>query len=76
MKLTLVVTKKCNGCKKVEAQLKQFIIKKVNVNLLIIDINDFNKPWISIVPVLLIEDELFSYGDVDENKLLIKLIKV
>lgn len=76
MKLTLVTTKNCNTCKRVESLLKKFISKKVNVNLLIIDINDFKKPGIPIVPALLIEDELFSYGEVDENKLSRKLINV
>ncbi len=74
MNLTLLVTKNCSVCKRVEIQLKKFI-EKVNVNLLIIDINDFNRPGIAIVPALLIGDELFSYGEVDENKLLKKLLQ-
>lgn len=72
MSLTLLVTKNCNACKRVESQLNKFI-EKVNIELLIMDINDFNRPGIAIVPALLIGNELFSYGDVDENRLLKKL---
>ncbi len=72
MNLTLLVTKNCNACQRVEIQLKKFI-EKFNIELLIMDINDFNRPGIAIVPALLIGDELFSYGDVNEHKLLKKL---
>ena len=72
MVLTLLVAKNCHSCSRVEARLKK-LIEKINVDLLIIDINDFNRPGIAIVPALLIGDELFSYGDIDENRLLKRL---
>ncbi len=36
----------------------------------IVDANDFKEKPISIVPALLVDDELFSYGDIDEEKVL------
>ena len=73
MDLTLVVTKNCNGCKRAEEKLKQFTSDKENLNLIITDVNDFNKPGIAIVPALFIDDELFSYGEIEKEKLLFKL---
>ena len=74
MNLTLLITKNCAACQRAEIQLKKFI-EKVNVKLFIMDINDFYRPGIAVVPALLIGDELFSYGEVDEKKLLQKLMK-
>lgn len=76
MNLKLIVTKNCAGCKRAEAQLKQLISKKESLNLIILDINDFKKHGIFIVPALFIEDELFCYGDVDETKLISKVAKL
>jgi len=76
MNLTLVVTKNCTACKRVEAQLKQLISKKGNLNLIVTDINNFKKRGIVIVPALFIEDELFCYGDVNEAKLISKVAKL
>lgn len=76
MELTLIVAKNCNTCKIVEAQLKKFIVDKINLNLLVTDINNFNRPGIAVVPALLIEDELFCYGDVNETKLISKVTEL
>jgi predicted thioredoxin/glutaredoxin len=68
MNLTLIVTKNCNSCKRVETQLKEFA-ERDNINLIITDLNDSKRRGIIIVPALFINDDLFSYGDVDETKL-------
>lgn len=73
MNLTLIITNNCSSCKRVETQLKQFASKDKHVNLLIENLNNVKYKGIVIVPALLIEEELFAYGDVDEEKLLNKL---
>jgi glutaredoxin len=73
MNLTLVTTNNCSTCKRVEAQMKQFVSRNKNVNLDVVNIKDYKQRGISIAPALLIDDELFAYGDIDENKLLAKL---
>lgn len=76
MNLNLIVTKDCTACKRAEAQLRKFVSRNAGLNLLITDINDFKKRGIVIVPALFIEDELFSYGDVNETKLILKVIEL
>ncbi len=70
MKLSLIVTHTCSACSRAETSLKNIILKHPEISLNIIDINDFNDNVISIVPALLVDNELFSYGDIDEAKLL------
>jgi predicted thioredoxin/glutaredoxin len=73
MNLRLIVTKDCNTCKRAEIQLKQLTSRNKNLNLKITDITDFKKQGIVITPALFIEDELFCYGDIDEEKLMSKV---
>lgn len=73
MDLTLVITNNCETCKRAVNQLKQITEKKKDINFVIVNINDFKRKGIVIVPALLINDELFSYGDIDEAKLFAKL---
>ena len=74
MILTLVITKNCKSCERAEAQLKHLIKNKENINLFISDIKDYDRKGIVIVPALFIDDELLSYGDIDEKKLLKKMM--
>jgi hypothetical protein len=73
MNLTLVTTNNCNTCRRVETQLRQFIQSHKDLTLEVVNINDFKCKGIVIVPALLIGDELFAYGDIDEKKLLARL---
>ncbi len=73
MNLTLITTNNCSTCKRVEVQLLQFAALHKEINLVIADINEFKRRGVAIVPALLIEDELFAYGDIDEEKLLSRL---
>ncbi len=73
MNLTLVITNNCSSCKRVEANMKLFAAQNENINLMVVNLNDVKYKGIIIVPALLIEDELFTYGDIDEKKLLNKL---
>ncbi len=69
MNLTLITTQNCSICYRVENFLKKFVFNNNSVTLTIIDSQYYNKKGIVIVPALLIDDELFSYGDVDELRL-------
>jgi hypothetical protein len=72
MKLTLIITQNCSTCLRAEKVLRNIVINFPDISLNIVDVNDYEGKAISIVPALLIDDELFSYGDVDEVKLLSK----
>lgn len=76
MNLTLIITNNCSSCKRVVAQLEQFSAKNKNVNLLIQNLNNVKYKGVVIVPALLIEEELFAYGDVNEEKLAYKLKQI
>jgi hypothetical protein len=75
MHLKLIISDNCEACIRAEKILKS--VKKENPFLCIevIHINSFHDRRISITPALLIDDKLFSYGDIDNQKLLLKLNK-
>ncbi len=73
MNLTLVVANNCNTCIRAEEHLKKLASEKQDISLSVVNINDYKGKGIVIVPALLINDELFSYGDVDEAKLIVHL---
>ena len=73
MNLTLVISTNCNTCKRVETRLKEFITFHKDLNLVVVNLKECRHKGIMIVPALLIEDELFAYGDIDEQKLLARL---
>ncbi len=70
MELSLIITDNCIVCKRSELVLKDIIKQMPKLSLKIINVGDYKKNNIIIVPALLINDELFSYGDIDESKLL------
>ena len=66
MKLSLIISQNCSACVRVETVLRNIALQYSNIVLNIINANDYNGKGISIVPALFINDELFSYGDIDE----------
>ncbi len=70
MKLSLIITQNCVACTRAESILNNLVLKYPELSLRIINANDYTGKGISIVPALLIEDELYSYGDIEEPKLL------
>ena len=73
MNITLFITDNCLSCRRVENQLKELLNNRKEVNLLVEDIKKANSNGIIIAPALFIDDELYSYGDLDEEKFLEKL---
>jgi hypothetical protein len=71
--LTLVVSKNCSACKRAQQKLVKIQSQKPSLNVKVVDINSFEDPRIAITPALLINDKLFSYGDIDASRLELKL---
>lgn len=68
MNLTLFVAGNCPSCERVKAQISNLIKNKTNINFYVEDLNQNKSRGLIIVPALFIEDELYSYGDIDEKK--------
>jgi len=73
MNLTLVVSSNCIACRRIENQLKNIKIMYPQISLNVVNINKLRNRHISITPAIFVEDELFSYGEFDENKLILKI---
>ena len=73
MILTLYITDGCPTCKKVKNDLTVFVRDKKNIRLKIEDIQSSKPKHCVIVPALFINNDLYSYGEVDMNKLKQKL---
>jgi glutaredoxin len=70
MNITLFVTKRCTACDRVRTTVERISGERKDVELHVEDIKEARPQGIVIVPALFIEDELYSYGDIDENKFL------
>ena len=73
MNITLFVTNRCSACDRVRAALEKIITERKDVKLYVEDIRNIRSKGIVIVPALFIGDELYAYGDIDEEKLLNRL---
>ncbi|MBS3944990.1 MAG: hypothetical protein KGZ42_05790 [Melioribacter sp.] len=75
MILTLVVSDNCEACDRAKIVIEE--IRKKHPCLIIetININQYINRKLSITPALLIDHKLFSYGDINQNRLLNKINK-
>ena len=73
MNITLFITDNCLSCQRVENQLKELLRNRKEINFLVEDIKKVNSNGIIIAPALFVDDELYSYGDLDEDKFLERL---
>jgi len=73
MDITLFITGNCLSCQRVENQLKELLNNRKEINLLVENIKKVNSNGIIIAPALFIDDELYSYGDLDEDKFIERL---
>jgi hypothetical protein len=48
--------------------MKKIVNNYSNIHLQVLNINESKKP-ISIVPAIYVDNELFCYGEIDNNKL-------
>ena len=76
MDITLFVTDNCLSCRRVESQLRNLLKDRNNINYLVEDVKKVNSAGIIFAPAIFIGDELYAYGDLDEEKFLkrIKLV--
>ena len=77
MNITLFITNRCASCDRVRAAVEKILSERREIKLHIEDIKKGRPNGIIIVPALFIEDELYAYGDLDEEKFLkrIKLVR-
>jgi len=68
MNITLFVTKNCPACKRVRSQIELLLGNRKDINITIEDLQQTRPEGIVIVPALFINDELYSYGEIDEVK--------
>jgi len=73
MNITLFITDHCLSCQRVKNQLKELLRNRKEINVLVEDIKQVNSNGVIIVPALFIDDELYSYGDLDEDKFIERL---
>ena len=73
MNITLFITNNCLSCQRIENQLKELLGDRKEINFLIEDIKKVNSNGIIIAPALFVDDELYSYGDFDEEKFIERL---
>ena len=73
MNITLFVTKKCNSCDRTRSVLEKIATDRKNIMLYVEDIKEAQSKGIVIAPALFIEDELYAYGEIDEEKFLERL---
>ncbi len=73
MNITLFITDHCLSCQRVKNQLKELLRNRKEINFLVEDIKQVNSNGVIIVPALFIDDELYSYGDLDEDKFIERL---
>jgi len=70
MNLTLFVTDNCNACERVREHLSNILKDRENISFYVENINYSPNKNILIVPALYVNDELYSYGDLNEEKFL------
>ncbi|WP_337865548.1 hypothetical protein [Ignavibacterium sp.] len=71
MDITLIVKDNCQACLRVELVLKSLAERKKEIILTVVNIKDLSNPKAVICPALFVNQELYSYGDINEEKLLI-----
>ncbi len=75
MNLTLIVKDNCNACLRVERALKALAKNRKEIILSVLNIKDISNPKTHICPALFVNQELYSYGDINEDKLIAYLQK-
>jgi predicted thioredoxin/glutaredoxin len=73
MNITLFITANCVSCQRVENQLKELLRNRKEINFLVEDIKKVNSNGIIIAPAVFVNDKLYSYGELDEEKFLERL---
>lgn len=75
MNIKLVISDNCDACNRAKAVIENIKASGYEFDVETIHINAFPDKRILITPALLIDDKLYSYGDIDEQRLLHKIGK-
>jgi len=70
MDLTLIIKDNCAACVRVERAIRKLSSRKKEILLTVVNIKDLVFPTAQICPALFVNQELYSYGDINEEKLL------
>jgi len=73
MTLTLIISDNCAACERAKKTLRKIQLDNPRLLTEIVHINSFRDKRISITPALLVNNQLFSYGDIEEEKLSVYL---
>lgn len=73
MVIKLIISQHCNSCARAVKKLKEIAEGHPEISTEIMNIGSFADKRIFITPALIVDGELFSYGDIDEYKLLSKI---
>lgn len=73
MELTLIISDNCESCERAKNTLTELLQSNSSISLKTIHKKEFAGKIILITPALFIDDVLFSYGDIDTDKLLKKI---
>ena len=69
MKITLLISEDCPACERALTALSKLKLNGKKLSFVITDIAESSVSVIPIVPALFIDDKLFSYGDINTDKL-------
>ncbi|PJA97646.1 MAG: hypothetical protein CO129_00200 [Ignavibacteriales bacterium CG_4_9_14_3_um_filter_34_10] len=69
MNIKLIVSQNCKACERAKETLESINLRNYKIYFETIDIKSYNEKNISITPALIIDDKIFSYGDIDIQKL-------
>ncbi len=69
MEITLYISRQCPVCKRVKNQLENFIENYPDIYLIVKSIDDITDIKSFIVPALFLDNKLYSYGEVNIEKL-------
>ena len=68
MDLTLIINDNCDTCTRVEKILRKLINGQKEIILSVINIKNTTSLKTQICPALFVNQELYSYGDINEEK--------
>lgn len=69
MKITLLISENCPACERALSALSNLRLNGRKLSFGITNIADSTVNVVPIIPALFVNDKLFSYGDVDTEKL-------
>lgn len=75
MDITLIVKDNCAACRRVERLLRKLVGGEKNIFFSVVNINETTTLKTQICPAIFINQELYSYGDIEPEKLVSYLRK-